>query len=858
MHHFHKPLAAVAAALFLVLPTAITAEPALLSDPTLATAPYHDAKSSPEARTADLLQRMTLEEKLAYISGTDSMYIRALPRLGIPRIVMSDGPVGCNFRWGRSTAYPAGICTAASWNRDLAHKIGVSLGRDSRARGIHILLTPGVNIHRAPQCGRNFEYAGEDPLLAGQVAASEIQGLQSQGVLATIKHFACNNQETGRYEFDSQVDERTLREIYLPAFQAAIVQGKAWCVMSAYNRLNGPYCTASTFLNLQVLRDEWGFPGILMSDWNATHDTVAAANGGLDLEMPDGAFMNPAKLHQAITDGKVTVATIDTKVRHILYTIIANGFLDHEQQLRDIPLDDPTSAQTALEGARQGIVLLKNQDALLPLDASKIKHIAVIGPNAYPAVWGGGGSSFTDPFQPTSVLEGMVKHAPDVTITFPNYRQITLEYAEQQAAYSAPITMDLFNNLKFEGKPVATRTVERILLDPQGKAPADGLGSNHYSVRWSTRITPTTSGSYVLAAKFDDGMRVFVDDKPVTIINQWFHATPRPAERTHAGRTKTAVLDLIAGKSYALRVEFQQKTGTAIARFGWARQEFGDAVNAAKAADVAVVCVGYGRAYTSDLESETIDRSFALPLGQVELIRQVAAANPRTVVVLNAGGGVDWEDWLAKVPAVLHAWYPGQEGGNAVAEILFGVVNPSGKLPVTFEKRREDNPCSKYFLRPEDNAAKKAVYGEGLFVGYRGYDQNKTEPQFCFGHGLSYTTFDYANLAVSPSTVSGDQTVTATFTVTNTGKRAGAEVAQLYVTDPQCSVPRPPRELKGFERVDLKPGETKTVTITLDRSAFAFFHPETKKWTVEPGRFEVLVGRSSRDLPLTASFEHRN
>jgi len=670
---------------------------------------YRDPKASPEARTEDLLQRLTPVEKLDYIGGVSTFYTKPIQRLGIPGIRMSDGPLGARC-FGPSTAYPAGICVAASWNPEIARQTGVALGRDCRARGIHILLAPGVNIYRDSRCGRNFEYAGEDPFLAGMTVSSMILGLQSQGVLATVKHFACNNQETQRSGGNSEIDERTLREIYLPAFKAAVEVGKVGCVMNAYNKINGIQCTENSFLNTQILRKEWGFTGIVMSDWGATHDTVGAANGGLDLEMPAGKFMNREKLMPAIQDGRVTQATIDGKVRHILHTIITAGFLDRPQELKDIPKDDPTSARAALEAARQGIVLLQNKGNLLPLDPAKVKSVAVIGPNSHPAIWGGGGSSHTQPFHAVSVFDGI--------------RQV------------------------------------------------------------NSNLTVTLNGAPV---KMGEVMKSATCDDPVT---------------------------------------------------------------AAKQADVAVVCVGF----KPGLETEGRDRTYALPKGQMELIRDVAAANPRTIVVLNAGGGVDWQGWLDKVPVVLHAWYPGQEGGRAIAEILFGAVNPSGKLPVTFEKRLEDNPSEPCYLREADLKAKKAVYGEGLFVGYRGYDRNKIEPQFCFGFGLSYTKFEYSDLTVAPSTITEGQPVTVSFAVRNTGKRAGAEVAQLYINDAECRVPRPPQELKGFQRVELQPGEQKCVTITLSPEAMSFFDPDAKRWMIEPGVFKVWVGASSRDIRLKGSF----
>jgi beta-glucosidase len=662
---------------------------------------YLDPSQPVEKRVEDLLSKMTLEEKIDYIGGTNNFYIRAIDRLGTPAIKMSDGPMGARND-GPTTCYPAGIALAATWDPDMATKIGEALGRDCRARGDDILLAPAVNIYRSPLGGRNFEYMGEDPFLAGQLVAPLIQGIQSQGVLATVKHFACNNQEWDRHNISSEVDERTLNEIYLPAFKAAVQQGKVGCVMTAYNLLNGVHCSQNDWLINQTLKNEWGFKGFVMSDWTSTYDAVGCANGGLDLEMPSAIFMNRENLLPAIQDGRVKESVIDDKVRRILRTIIAAGFFDRPQLRKDIPLNDPENDAVALEGARESIVLLKNNKHTLPLDRQKIKTIAVLGPNADPAVYCGGGSAFTRVFHATSILEGV--------------RQIAGE---------------------------------------------------------SVNVLYSTNSD--------------------------------------------------------------------------------DAVQLARQADVAVVCVGFdqrsqilvGDRRAGMQETEGHDRPFELPNGQPELIRAVAAANPHTIVVINAGGGVAWSGWLDKVPSVLQAWYSGQESGRAVAEILFGDVNPSGKLPATFEKRAEDNPTYPYYHLKADM---KTPYTEGIFVGYRGYDENKIEPQFCFGHGLSYTKFKYGKVDVEPKQISADGKVTVSVEVKNTGKRAGDEVVQLYIHPVKSSVHWPPKELRGFERVSLQPGEQKTVTLTLAGEQLAFYDVKSHGFVVEPGAFDVMVGSSSRDI----------
>ena len=662
---------------------------------------YLDPSQPVEKRVDELLAKMTLPEKIDYLGGVNGFYIRAIDRLGTPAIKMSDGPMGSRND-GPTTCYPGGIALTATWDKAMAGRIGVALGRDCRARGVNILLAPAVNIYRSPLCGRNFEYMGEDPFLAGQMVAPLIQGIQSQEVLATVKHFACNNQEWDRHNISSEVDERTLQEIYLPAFKAAVQQGKVACVMTAYNLVNGVHCSQNDFLINQTLKAKWGFNGIVMSDWWSTYDGVACANGGLDLEMPEPNSMNRANLLPAIQDGRLKGSVIDDKVRRILRTVIAAGFFDRPQLRKDIPLDDPENDRAALAGARESIVLLKNKKHALPLDRHAIRSIAVLGPNADPAVYCGGGSAFTRTFHAISILDGITQ--------------------------------------------VAGETVKV------------------------------------------------------------FRGTNADA-----------------------------------------------AVQLARQADVAVVCVGFDQRPRGEeqernrglAEGEGHDRPFELPAGQTDLIRAVAAVNPHTIVVINSGGGVAWAGWLDKVPAVLQAWYPGQEVGRAVAEILFGDVNPSGKLPATFEKRAEDNPTFPYYHL---NGNKQTPYTEGIFVGYRGYDARKVEPQFCFGHGLSYTEFNYGKVEVAPKMIPPLGQATVSVEVGNSGKVPGDEVVQLYVHPVKSSVPQPPKVLRGFERVSLKPGETKTIHFTLAGDQLAYYDVKTHDFAFEPGTYEILIGSSSRDI----------
>ncbi len=809
---------------------------------------YKDPKAPVEKRVDDLLRRMTLEEKIDYLGGYKGFYIRPIPRLGIPAIKMSDGPTGCRC-YGKAAALPGGICLAATWNPEAANLLGKTLGRECRARGVHILLGPGVNIYRGPLCGRDFEYFGEDPYLASRIVVPWVRGVQSQGVLATVKHYACNNQEYDRYHVSSEVDEETLREIYLPAFRAAVTEGHVGCVMNAYNLVGGVHCTQDPFLNNRILKKEWGFDGIVMSDWGATHDGIAAALGGLDLEMPSGKYMNRKTLIPAIENGKVPRSLIDDKVRRILRKIIQFGFLDRPQEIPSIPKYDPKSVQAALSIAREGIVLLKNEGEALPLERSKVRAIAVLGPMAHPAVWGGGGSAFTTPFRATSVLEGLTEAAgPGVEIYYdrgiPPVDENTLVknarffHRGKPGASLRGLKAEYFGNILLQGDPITEKTAWRMDFDFI-KHPVKGVPKKNFSARFSGWITPEKSGTYLFVLRSDDGARIFLDGKP--LLDDW---------SDHGPRARTAKAALVGGRDYPIRIEYFQKAGRGVLRFGWGllSPEGGSpAVRLAKACDAAVVCVGFG----PKIEREGRDRPFALPEGQEELIRSVAAANKRTIVLLFSGGNVAMEGWIDKVPALVEAWYPGQEGGRVLAEILLGDVNPSGKLPASYAKTWEENPSSPYYHAKDG----KTCYKERIFVGYRGFDKLGREPRFPFGFGLSYTTFDISDLKLSSKEIRAGGFLQVSVKVKNTGARPGAEVVQLYIQDVKASVPRPVKELKGFKKVFLAPGEEKTVTFRVGRRELEFFHPRLKRWIVEPGAFRVLVGNSSRDLPLAGEFQ---
>jgi beta-glucosidase len=803
---------------------------------------YKNASLPVEKRIKSLLSQMTLEEKIDYLGGVDGYYIRAVPRLGLPAIKTSDGPVGSRND-GQSTAYPATVLAAATWNIDLLKELGESLASDCHARGVHILLAPGVNICRAPMGGRNFEYMGEDPYLAGRMAVAYIKGLQSKGVAGCIKHYAGNEQEWNRNRISSNIDERTLHEIYLPAFKSAVVEGKVATAMDSYNLLNGEHTTQNSHLNNDILKKIWGFDGILMSDWGATYDGIAAAKGGLDLEMGSGDHMNRATLIPAIKNGVIPESLIDDKVSRILRLIFHFGFYDHSQQDKRIPLDNPASSEIALKIAREGVVLLKNEGLILPLDESKIKKIAVIGPNANQYVFGGG-SSQTIPFHKVTTYDGIKNLVGSkVNIECVSESQNVAEMIQNAKFYTEAgsgekgLKGEYFANMTMSGAPAFTRKDQKIDFNWGTGAPdidVQKFPTDSFSVRWTGVIRAEHSSVYTFVAKGDDGFRLWIDNK--LVIDGW-------KDQPTSQQIGTIVLE--RGNDYAVKLEYYDHTSGAEIHLGWADngKTIEKAAKVASSADVAIVCVGFN----GEFEQEGQDRSFELPGGQNELINAVAKANPNTIVIVNGGGNVYMQPWLSNVKGLLHGWYTGQEGGTAIAEILFGKVNPSGKLPDTFEKRWEDNPTYHSYYDPDNTM--NVNYKEGLLLGYRYYDTKKVEPQFPFGYGLSYTTFTYTKMNV---TKTGNHTVTGEVYVKNKGKLDGFEVVQIYVKPLAPSVDRPVHELKAFKKVFVKAGQTVKVNFTLNDSSFSYFDVSKNSWAVDHGQYEIQAATNSRDILATA------
>jgi len=715
------------ALLFLLLSAAAVVAVRLRAQPA---APAPDV----EQRVKDLMARMTPQEKAEMLAGSGWMESQPNARLGIPAIKMADGPMGVrNWRGSSavtnaaatvpvtSTAMPAGIAMASSWDVELVARGSGVVAQEVKALGRDMILGPTVNINRVPLWGRNFEGYGEDPYLAARMGVAYIKAVQAEGVIPSVKHFAANNEEYERHRIDEKIDERTLNEIYFPAFKAAVEEAGAWAVMSAYNKVNGQWCAENPYLLTDTLRKRWGFRGFVISDWGSTYSTDATINAGMDLEMPGGepmrtwlskpetkrdgngsGWLTADKVMAAVSGGQVPQAAVDHAVRRILRVMFTAGLVDHPHAGGG-EVDTPEQRQVARTAANESIVLLKNSGGVLPLSAEKARKIAVIGPNAAVARTGGGGSSLVRP-----------------------------KYA----------------------------------------------------------ITPL------------DGIREAAGPRADIV-----HALGVVMEGEEAGRPP-----------HELREE---------------------AVAVARHSDAAIVVVGYA----PKLEGEGFDRkSMDLPAGQDELIEAIAGANKNTIVVVAAGAPVTMTKWIGRVSAVVYAWYAGQEAGHAIGDVLFGVVNPSGKLPVTFPKALQDSPAYGHY--PGENL--HVEYAEGIYVGYRGFDKHHVEPLFPFGHGLSYTTFDYSGLKIAFPTVS--------VSVRNSGTRAGAEIAELYLQPPPARIDRPVKELKGFARVTLQPGETKTVSFTLDKAAMSYYDPAIHDWVAQPGRFKVLVGASSRDIRATGEF----
>lgn len=808
---------------------------------------YTDKNASIDDRVEDLLKQMTLGEKIEQLvgdsaTGFDTKYNE---RLGIPGLKMTDGPIG--VRWFRATSFPSGVSLAATWDTALTVRYAEALAKETLAKGRNMLLGPCVNIHRFPAGGRNFESYGEDPYLTSRLAVNYVKGLQDNGVIATIKHYALNNQEWRRTEVDVQADERTMREIYLPSFEYAVKEAGVYTVMSSYNKVNGWWASENDVLLNKILKDEWGFRGLVVSDWVSTHSTVNAANYGLDIEMPHAQVWTTAQLKEALSAGKITEETINDKVRRILRVKFEAGLFDQDpdQKPDTTVLHSDPHKKLALEMALESMVLLKNHQNLLPLDINKIKKIAVIGPLAKNAPTGGGGSSHVTPYYTIDPVDGITeftKGNAEVIYAQGSVSPITPVYpvpAEFLSNNGQPgLAAEFFNNMELKGEPVVKRVDKAVDFEWNDKSPAEGIGRDKYSIRWTGKITAPENREFTFYSASDDGVRVWIDNK--LLIENW---------TDHGTTIDSGKMVMIKGKLYDIKIEYFENGGSETIQLGWnyaiSRERenlLADAVAAAKAADVAILFVGT----TDYIESESFDRTGGLDLmaGQNQLISAVSAANPRTIVVMYSGTPVLMNQWISKVPSVVQAFFPGQEGGNAIPQLLFGQENFSGKLPFSYIASYDQTPAYKGYM----DSSLIAPYSEGIFVGYRWLEKNNFTPAFPFGHGLSYTTYEYSDLQVKNT---GQFTYDVTLKVKNTGKMAGSEVVQLYVAPKNPAAERPVKELKAFAKVDLAAGEEKTITLKLNKRSFSRYDASKKEWVADPGAYGIMAGASSSDIRLT-------
>lgn len=699
-----------------------------------------------EKRIEKLIKKMTLEEKVGLLHGNSKFYVAGVERLGIPEWSLSDGPHGVRAEinrhdwayagWTNDSAsyFPTGTAFAAAWNPELAYRRGEVLGEEARWRKKDVLLGPGVNIIRSPLCGRNFEYMSEDPYMNSVLAVAYIKGLQSRDVACSVKHFAVNNQETNRTTVDVECSERALREIYLPAFKAAVQEGGALTVMAAYNKFRGEFCAENNYLVRKILRNEWGFDGVYVTDWGAAHSTVPSMDAGLDLEMgtlidkyEDWYYANP--LIEAVKSGKIPMSLVDEKVGDVLRVMIKTNVLDPKKRFGPGSMNTKEHQQATYDAAAEAIVLLKNQNNLLPLDFSSIKSLAVIGDNATRKHSNGG-------------LSSEIKAVYEVT-------------------------------------------------------PLEALRA-----KWGDKVDIRFAQGYEKLSTFVEG------------------SNNGQSSGTFSSKTQ---------ESDALLKE---------------------AVEVARTSDVALLVCGLNH----DYDTESFDRlNMDIPYGQVELIQEVVKANPRTIVVMIAGSPLNMAAVDICSPAIVWAWFNGMEGGNALVDVLSGKVNPSGKMPFTTPVSLDQSPAHALGNFPGRDL--KVNYEEDILVGYRWFDTKGLPVVYPFGYGLSYTTFDYSNLNTDKETYDQADTIQATFTLTNTGDREGAEVAQLYVSDPVCSVMRPVKELKGFKKVFLKPGESRRITLDIPVSSLAFYSEAQSQFVVEPGEFILQLGASASDIKQKISVE---
>ncbi len=810
----------------------------------------------------ELLAAMTLDEKVSLLSGRGSYDTQNIDRLNIPSLQLWDGPNGVRSNNNEpTTAFPVGISMGATWNPELIERLGIALGKECRALGVEVLLGPTVNIIRTPLNGRNFETYSEDPYFNGVLSVAYVKGLQSEHVGASVKHFIANNQEINRQSVSAELSERTLREIYLPAYKHVVKEAQPFTFMAAYNRINGIHATEHEYIMNDILRKEFGFTGVLLSDWGGVKSTVPSFNAALDLEMPGPGNYYEKPLRKALKKGAVTKDMVDQAALRMIKLILKTTNYSAVSGERNYLLADVMQSNKiiARQVAEESIVLLKNENNLLPINTAVVRTIAVIGPNANRAISQGGGSARVSAAYNVTPLQGLnalaLKNNIEVTFhkgvenhpTVPLIEAVSLR--PNSSLEETGLQGKYYRSYNFSGEPFKTSRDDELRIF--GILDEDVFGS----ILWTGEFIAEQSGHYRFSANAGLGKaRIFVDGKKVKLNEKG----PKLFGGTLPG-ARIGNIYLLSG-IHSIKIEYSAKPNFFLSillkivmptisdllnKFRFLEigcrlpePEMSVAVSIAKNADLAILVVGSADNY----ETEGDDRpSMKLTGKQDQFIEAVLNVNPNTVVLMNTGSPVEMP-WVDRCPSILQVWLPGQEGGHAIANVLFGVVNPSGKLPVTFPKKLEDNPSYGHY--PGDE---KVFYNEGIYVGYRHYDTKNVEPLFPFGHGLSYTKFDYGPIA-GPSIVSAGGKINFSFTLRNSGQRKGQEVVQCYIRDLQSSLDRPFQELKAFQKITLASGESKTINILLDETALSFFDPGSMRWVVEPGQFEILISSSSRDI----------
>lgn len=821
-----------------LLPAARAADAPPYSQSAQASVGINPEDPAVEKQIDDILKQLTLEEKVGLCSGTGGSF-RGVSRLNIPDLQLTDGPRGPTLA-GACTAFPSGVLFGATWDPDLIHQAGEVMAEETRSVGRGILLGPGINIQRDPLGGRFFEYYTEDPYLNSRLATAVVTGIQSQGVAACLKHYACNNREDNRNFYMSMVDQRTLHEIYLPAFKSAVQEGHAWSVMTSANGVNGDFVSDSKSLLQDTLKDKWGFDGMVLTDWLQSRSVEKAAFAGLDVSMPGGDCPFAQPLLDAVKAGRVPVSLIDDKARRVLRVYARVGLLNHRDLAAGAQRNTQEHQKVARQVADDGIVLLKNDKRLLPLDPASARNVLILGPSADRrfCIGGAGGSSGVQGSYEVTPLAGIrdvlgskAQYLPiDDLGGFEPIPASALQTVSGEPGFAAKYFA------RGSDAPAVSRVEPQVDFMWEMRSPDKSIPPDGFRAQFVGRIIPPATGTYTLRLTAGGEARLYAGETGGAPIATVDRANDHPSA--------TALAHLTQGKPFTLRIEYTRQPGDASISLDWqtpAAPQWKTIDDAVRKAGTVIVVGGIDH----NLDTEGRDRpDMHFPAEQEALINRVAKRNPRTVVVLINGSPLEIGGWLGEVPAVVEAWYPGLEGGNAIADILFGKVDPSGRLAFSWPKVLADSPSHK--LGTENND--EVDYKEGLMVGYRYYDTRRVAPQFPFGYGLSYTTFSFGRLQTGKQA----NAFTASLAVKNTGNRDGIETVQLYVHPLKPGAPRPVHELKAFAKIALKAGESRQVRFSLGSGAFSYYDPADSRWRVDPGAYELQAGVSSRDIKSAA------